>query len=358
MAKQGRTSIGFEWSLVNSNEVKGYYIQRSNDNKTFNVIKKIDNRSTTHYVDENLNLNTSYFYRIASYDVKGTPSIATPLETKTLMPISPVSYLAVAHINEPKKIKIVFRPHHNERVNGYYIQRLNDSSEWKTITTVPSRLMAEYIDKNLEDGKIYKYRIIAKTYDNLTSEPSKVLAAKTLSKPTVVLNVIASNNLPKKIKISWDKTEGAAKYNIYRSDSQMGSYDLIHTTRNRSIEDIIKDDGVTKYYKIRSVNQYSLESVESENGVMGATLSTPTAPVISVEKTDKTVVITLSSPDGRAQHYTIKREDEKEILEQKKITAKKFVDVKIKKGKSYHYKVYAIDKNGLISEPKEAEITF
>ena len=195
-----RNSIALEWNLVNNPKIKGYYIQRSEDSKHYKTIKKIENRFITHWTDLNLKPNRFYFYKISTYNKDGTPSLAKFIKTKTMGKLKPVPFISNAFLKAKGKIKIIFRPHPNERVVGYYIQRFNDSNgEWKTIETIKPRLRAEYIDEDLVDGKVYQYRIVAFSYDGIKSLPSKVLTAKTLEKPSVVLQVVASNNLSKNL---------------------------------------------------------------------------------------------------------------------------------------------------------------
>jgi len=65
-----------------------------------------------------------------------------------------------------------------------------------------------------------------------------------------------------------------------------------------------------------------------------------------------------TSPDGRAVRYTVTK---REILGLfkindytfKNITVTSFSDSQLRPDAKYIYKVYAIDKNGLISEPSE-----
>jgi fibronectin type 3 domain-containing protein len=353
-----RNAIALEWSMVNKPDIKGYYIQRSNDGIHYETIKKIKNKYQTHWTDTDLKPNHVYFYKISTYNKKDIPSFAKLIKTKTLPQIEPVPFIANANLKAKGMIKIVFRPNPNERIEKYKIQRFDDEKgEWKTIDTIKPRLSAEYIDKNLIDGKIYQYRIISISYDGLKSLPSKILTAKTLEKPTIVIQAIATNNLPKKIHLSWNKVKDAIKYNIYSSDFPNGDYHLIASTKNNFFDDKINKNGVAKYYKITSVDKYSIESMIPKNPVMGSTLSIPTKPIVSIIRNDKSVKFILSSPDGRAVKYLIKKDDGDKIVKIHNVY-NGWTDTDIKPTKSYIYKIYSIDENGLISNPTKVEVTF
>jgi len=255
-------------------------------------------------------------------------------------------------------VKIVFRPHPNERVKGYYIERFNDKdSKWERIADLQPRLRAEYIDKDLVDGKVYRYRVIAYTFDGLLSHPSRVIVTQTLSKPQKIVNLQASTDLPKKIRVTWQPVKDAVEYKVYGSTLGFGAgFKLIATTKNTVFVDNINKDGYTKYYKVSSVNKYGIESLKSQF-VMGSTLPVPAKPVVSIEKGNKSVTFILSSPDKRAVKYLIKKDDGKKVINIHNVHSP-YTDTNVQPKRSYTYKIYAIDNNGLVSKPSEVEVSF
>jgi fibronectin type 3 domain-containing protein len=353
-----RNAIALEWGIVNRENIAGYYIQKSSDKKHYETIKKIENRYQTHWSDTNVKPNHTYFYKISTYNQKGIPSYAKFIQAHTLGPIEPVPFIANANLKAKGMIKIIFRPNPNERIEKYKIQRFNDKNgEWKTIDTIKPRLSAEYIDKGLVDGKIYQYRIISVSYDDLESLPSKVLTAKTLQKPAIIIQAIATNDLPKQIHVSWNRVKTAVKYNIYESDFPTGDFTLKSTTKNNFYDDIIQKDGVARYYKITSVDKYGIESMMPKNPVMGSTLSIPAKPIVSIVRGNNSIKFILSSPDGRAVKYLVKKDDGDKVLKIHNVH-NGWTDTNIKPKKNYTYKIYAIDKNGLVSNPNEVEVNF
>ena len=170
-----RNSVALEWK-VDMDKISGYYIQRSEDNKHYITIAQLSNRYITHYTDTGLKPNKVYYYKISTFNEVGVPSFAKLVDVKTAKTISPVSFLVDAGLKVKGMAKIIFRPHTNERVAGYYIERFDKAtSKWEVIADLTPRLRAEYIDTNLKDGESYKYRIIAYTFDGLNSPPSKVI---------------------------------------------------------------------------------------------------------------------------------------------------------------------------------------
>jgi fibronectin type 3 domain-containing protein len=351
-----RNSIALEWSLVDKPNIVGYYIQRSEDAKKYKTIAKIEDKYVTHYTDTNLKPNKKYFYKISTYTKNGVPSVGKLLEVKTDKTIEPIAYIADSGLRVKGMIKFIFRPHTNERVAGYYIEKFNDKeAKWQRIAQLPNRLRAEYIDKNLIDGKVYRYRVIAYTYDGLVSPPSKELVIQTLQKPQMITTLKVTTNLAKRIEISWQKVEDAKEYKIYYSDDG-DDYELLTTTTNNKHTDTINNDGYKRYYIITSINKYGLESIPSQP-VMGLTLSIPLKPIVSIEKKDSAIKFILSSPDKRAKKYLILKDDGTKITKIHNVK-NGYEDKKLKHQHRYSYKIYAIDENGLISNPTELEVNF
>jgi len=342
--------------------MSGYYIQRYDEkHKTWKEIATINDPYKSIYVDDDLQPNTLYKYRIATFDKNKVPSLAVETSQKTMPPLKAVIPIEGTPVTKGV-VKIIFRPHPNERVEEYKIQRFDDSkAEWKTIKTISPRLNVEYIDKDLEDGKIYKYRIIAVSYDDIESYPSKPIIVSTYPKPPVVLNVKASVDLPKQIKITWSPVQDAVRYNIYYTDSPMGEFKLLATTQNTYYIDHIDEDGYKRYYKVTAVSQYGTESLLKDTPVvMGMTLPKPATPLVSTSVNGNHVEFIFTSPDNRAAKYLIIRKEKVGFFkykESKFITDKNNFTDTIDPNRKYIYKIYEVDKYGLISEkPSVVEI--
>ena len=355
-----RNAIALEWDIVNKPNIAGYYIQRSEDAKKYIPIKKIESKYVAHFTDIDLKPNKVYYYKISTFTKKGVPSFAKFKKVKTLPTISPIPFIANGGLKVKGIIKLIFRPNPNERVKGYIIERFNDKiGKWEELDKLEPRLRAEYIDKNLIDGKIYRYRIISYTFDGLKSLPSKEVAIQTLQKPQMITNINVTTNLPKKINLNWQKVKGAVAYKIYISNNEDGNYQPLATIKVNHYTDIINKDGFVRYYKISSVDKYGIESLKSQT-VMGTTLAIPAKPIVSilpVDRNTKSVTFKISSPDKRAVKYLIKKNDGEKVINIHNVKSS-YTDKKLKHKKTYTYQIFAIDKYGLVSKPAEVEVSF
>jgi fibronectin type 3 domain-containing protein len=352
------TQIALEWSPTHNSNVEGYRIYRAKADDNSGVLERIatiDNKYTSHFTDKNLAPNTFYIYKISTFSKdkrESNPSETIRISTKGA--IEPIPFVQ-AVVGLPGRIKLIWRPHPSERVSAYIIER-NDfsSSKWSHLATVEGRLSAEYIDNSLSDSKSYRYRIIAKTYDGVLSAPSQTVEAQTKPLPPIVENPRTTNNLPRKILISWDASsyQDISHYNVYRANFANLFYTLLIKTRALSYEDIINDDGTAKYYYVTVTDKDGLESPRQAVPVMGSTLEAPSAPTINVIKHDiMKVLIGWNDTSNRAVKYQIERVSKNGTLTYTNVMRNTFIDNDVSVGVKYVYTVYAVDKYGLISKP-------
>ncbi|MCP4970758.1 MAG: fibronectin type III domain-containing protein, partial [Arcobacter sp.] len=263
--------------------------------------------------------------------------------------------------NLPRQIKIVWRPHSNERINSYIIQRSNPkTAKWEEIDTVKGRLQAEYIDKDLDDNVIYNYRIVAVTFDNISSLSSEIVKAQTKALPEGILSLNASKNLPRKITLSWEPSQSSdvIKYTIYRSLDSSDYFDKIKTVNSQTLkfEDFINEDGKIYFYKISSVDKDGLESNLNINSVMGVTLSKVSKPIITLAQIQgKKAILNWQSTDKRSSSYIIYKTIKESFFKTKTIKFEgindlRFEDKDIIRGVEYSYSIQAVDKFGIVSE--------
>jgi len=286
-------------------------------------VATIADRYSSHYVDENLRPGSIYVYQMSTYNAEGFESLQSkPVRVKTAPMVSSVSFVrAIAKL--PKRIKVIWRPHQDLRVEGYIVERstVSKPGEWERIAEVKNRLSAEYIDKEIRPEEIYVYRVRVKLCNGLVSGPSTEV--KAITKP-----------LP--------------AFYSYRAKTDVTYYD-----------DKVDDDGKVYYYKVTAVDRDGLESPIPELPVMGSTLPKPSSPTITAAKTAFNQGIIFWEPgDDRADRYDVIRTHWEGLTKQERrftnIYGNKFVDKYMKPGVKYTYRVVEIDRNGLRSEPSEA----
>ena len=358
------TSIAFEWKRVEDSRVIGYNFYRANmhkDGRKLKLIDSIENKYTTHFVDTKLEPDTKYVYQISSKIKNGMESNTTNAYiTQTLPRIVPVSFVqALSEL--PNRIKIIWRPHPDLRVAYYKIEKFNSTmNEWILEKKIEGRLQSEYIDTNLDNNESFKYRVIAYTFEDVSTTPSQIVSAKTKALPMGVQNISATTNEPKKIILRWNASpnEDIVNYEVYRSAIKPFAYSKIKTldSNTYSYTDNLDSDGKEYYYKVIAVDKDGLKSLSNIDPIKGISLNKPEKPTITLAQIQGSkAILNWISTDNRAISYNVYKKTSLNFFQSK---TEKFTDIKslrfednnIVTGVEYNYSIQANDTYGLMSE--------
>lgn len=356
-------AIAFEWELITDPRVKGVYIYKIDlDNAKVDsdeYYDTVDNRFSTHYLDSNVEPNSKYGYYFKTYSANAESKKSKITTISSLPLMESVAWLHSIG-SMPRSAKIIWRPHTNQKVKAYIIQRKTlEEDIWRDIATVNGRLNAEYIDKNLKDNYTYKYRIKTVTFDNLVSKPSQEVTVVTKKLPKELTQITASTDLPKKIEIKWEEsdTKDFLVYRLYRSSSIDGSYKVVIDTKKNSYVDLIEEDGKEYFYRVSVFDKDKLESAYENHSVLGKTLIKPKSPsLVEAKLVNGKVTISWVSSDSRDKSFTVQKRYKKSFIESsiedfENIKGTQFIDSEIEAGKTYYYKVFSVDTHGIKSEP-------
>ena len=353
--------IAFEWQPINDPNVEGIKVYRSvGDSNATQLLATIENRYSTHYVDLDVKPDTEYRYTFRTYreDVVSAKSKMLTLYSKP--PLPSVAWI-YARNGLPRMAKLLWRPHNNQAVKYYIVERKSPGDEeWKEIAKLKGRLQAEYIDTGLKDKHTYRYRVRVETFDGIVSTPSEIVKVITKPLPPVVTGLQATTDLPKRIFLTWNKShyKDFERYYLYRSQSKDGRYELIAKLYNNRFTDEVGEDGVRYFYKVSQKDIDGLESKKDNYVVMGVTLPKPLAPTLEDAKFDGSAIhLKWDEVDPRATRYIVERHAKRGWFDEKVTkyeTSKKFyIDRNLEPGVTYRYIVYAIDRNGIVSKPSE-----
>jgi fibronectin type 3 domain-containing protein len=361
------TSVAFEWRKVDDIKVEGYHLYRAEMGKEGSKLKRvqyIDNRYTTHFVDTNLEPNTRYMYSISSAgknDMESRPT--STYAVQTLPVLESVSFIQ-AISNMPRQVKILWRPHDNERIKYYTIERSTPTTaKWEKIDTLQGRFQVEYIDKNLEDNVAYMYRLKAHTFDDIASKPSEIVRAMTKPLPLAANNIRATNDRPRKIIVSWEpsETSDVIMYKIYSSNRADTGFSHLKSVSNGATyyEDVINEDGKNRFYKVAAIDKDGLESALLMNAAMGSTLPKLNRPIITLAQIQgERAIINWQAGDNRAQSFIVYKTVKEGFFNNKTtkmtgIQESRFEDKDIVRGVEYVYSVESIDQYGITSQPTQ-----
>ena len=365
----GMKSVAFEWNSITDPLVEGIYVYKKTPNaegtSELAYYQTIPSRFTTHYVDTDVTPDTRYTYTFRTFSKKGEGREGKKIVLNTLPVLASVSWIH-SITDMPRVAKIIWRPHSNEKVKAYIIERKTlENEKWEKLATIEGRLNAEYIDEGLKDNFVYMYRLRAYTYDGITSTPSQIVKVVTKALPLSIVNIQTTRNLPHAIKITWDAStqEDFGLYYLYRAEKIDGDYELIAKLHNNTFTDKIHENAKTYFYRVSAVDKDGLESIHNKLSIAGMTLNRPQSPaIVEAKRVNNTIEIHWSQTDPRSISYTVVKTHkqgwfDKTSQEFTGIKAKEFIDKNIVPDSTYTYVVYSVDINGIKSEKSiEAKI--
>lgn len=150
------------------------------------------------------------------------------------------------------------------------------------------------------------------------------------------------------LKLYWNKVSGAKEYYIYRSTSKSGKYSRIKITKSTSYTNTGLKNNRTYYYKVLAVTSVSGGKNSSLSGYKSGK-ATLAKPVVKLKKSSKTKAkVSWKRIAGADGYYiyraTSKNGKYKRIKTITRSTTISYTNSKLKRKKSYYYKVKAYDK--------------
>lgn len=360
----GMKSVAFEWKSITDQRVKGIYVYKktpstSEQANELQYLTTIKSRFNTHFVDTNVNPDTKYTYAFQTFRDDADGKKSREVVVNTLPVLQSVSWIH-SITDMPRVAKIIWRPHSNEKVKEYVVERKTlEDEKWEKLETINGRLSAEFIDEELNDNYVYMYRLRAVTYDNIISTPSQIVKVITKALPNSIVNIKTTNNLANRVNINWSTStnEDFAFYHLYRAEKIDGSYELIAKLHNNKFVDKIDKNGKSYFYRVSAVDKDDLESEHAKNSIQGMTLARPTAPaIVEAKLINNAIDIHWSKTDPRSVKFMVSKKYKqgwfKESLEEfDGIKGNRFNDKNVVPDSEYRYTVQSIDKNGISSEP-------
>lgn len=351
------SEVGLEWTPIYDENIQGYYIYRSSiNNSKLSRVATLKDRYASHYVDKKLNPDTTYNYAMSVYAKSGKESKPSPVATIATKPLLDAIPFVQAITDLPKRVKVIWRPHPYGGVTSYVVQKREiGTQKWENEKTIQGRLSAEYIDLGLDNNEAFEYRVMAKTDEGILSKPSAIVSAKTKPLPLSVEHIKATNDIPKKILLTWSPVQNASYYKVYSSPTSMLLFTYLAKVKDTKFEDLLNSNGTTRYYKVTAVDSDDLESQKQSDPIRGQTLAAPAEPKIyNIEQNGGQIILSWLQSDSRAKTYTIikKSNGKKELIT--KIEEKTYVDNNVAPGIEYEYQIVAVDEYGLNSTPSDS----
>jgi len=267
----------------------------------------------TVFADNSIMPNKTYYYKVSSIngDIEGLQSASLRVDSLSSVPsnirVSSVRTTRVSLAWNAVNGASSYNIYRSESANGTYN---------KVNTTVISG--TTYNDNGVLPDKIYYYKICSINRD-VEGILSSSLSATTLS--SLPLNVRITSVKATRISFAWDSVIDSNSYNVYRSNSEKGTYVKINTAavKNNEFTDTGLSGSTSYFYKIRAVfgNFEGLESLPLSVTTISSAISVqfefndpaefePQLPIIPdiIQVTEDSRVITiLTTGTGWSNNY-------------------------------------------------------
>ena len=228
-----------------SSNASGYYIYRSIDNKNFSKIKALPSSSTS-YTNIALYLDTTYYYKIASY-VNSNGSIG--LSDKSPAVNAKTTSTSVSFTSKTSTSTTITLNWDYPSATGYQIYRLDiNTGKYVKIASTSAK---SYTDKNLSSDRYYNYKVRAYLVSGgiTTYSPYNSVSVKTCL--PAVKDFKAVSQTYYSVNLSWTKQNGAVNYEIYQLSPDSQVYKLITTLNSDATSYMVDNLTVNTTYKFR-----------------------------------------------------------------------------------------------------------
>ena len=207
---------------------------------------------------------------------------------------------------------------------------------------VTNTAMLSWIDTGVTAGEIYYYKVSALSGGNMESAQSAVVSALVMQVDNVRISAVTDSS----VSLAWDAVNGANSYNVYRSDSENGTYTKVnHSTISGAGYTDTGLDPLTEYYYKVSATAFDLEGILS-GSVSCTTLKPAPSNVQLTSVTDGSISFTWNAVND-ASGYNIYRSSSVDgiytRINSSMITQVSYADTGLSSNTNYHYKVSAVN---------------
>lgn len=234
----------------------GYAIYRSEEGGAYKRIATVTNPSKVAYNDKTVVPGTNYSYKVRTINTlygnegfgKSSDGLAvTMLKSPTMKRLD---------IRDDGNIKVVWTK--ASGASKYVVQRsTSEDGDYKTVATITDDTRNYYLDKNVELGVTYYYRVNAyNQYSKISGSTGYVESIGTKNFQTPELTSTRVTVSKPGMYLAWTKVAGANGYRIYRSTKEVGGYTKVITLKGGDVLSYIDTSemaaGTTYYYKVKA----------------------------------------------------------------------------------------------------------
>lgn len=323
--------IKLSWAKVEG--AAKYQVYRSTSkSEGYKLLKTV---TGTTFTNTSAVAGTTYYYYVVAVAEDGTVSENSAIVTRTCDYARPV----VKATNAPASGIVKLTWEEVEGATEYQVYRSTKKSSGYTLVKTTS--YNYYNEMNEAPGATYYYKVKAAGSKSAALSAYSVAVLRTVdcAQPLLEATTVASTG---KVKLTWNKVNGAVGYEVYRSTSRYGTYTLLKTVKGTSFTNSSAKAGVEYYYKIKAVGpKTAANSVYSESRVKTCDLA---QPVVSITLTSSgNPKLTWNAVSGAVKYRVYRATSENGSYKlMKTTTGTSYTNTSAVDYETYYYKVRAI----------------
>jgi len=265
--------IKLTWRPHEDRSIAYYEIEKFNTSiNNWEKLSKVEGRLESEYIDDDLDNNESFRYRIKAFTYNDVATKATEFVSATTKPLPKGISDLNASIDQPKLINLTWSASATEDVIKYIIERSDLKSFGFSKLKEVNKDTLSYTDQINKDGASYFYKVFAVDKDNLKSsvntDPVKGLTLNKPAKPNITLAQIQGS----KAILNWSAGDKRAmSYNIYKRTKI--NFFKHKTVSFKDIKGLRFEDnniisGVEYKYSIQANDEYGLISEKTDEAAL------------------------------------------------------------------------------------------
>lgn len=306
--------------------------------------KGLGNTSSTSFIDDDVNVGSTYTYTLRCIDNNGDPISdfdgAGWSHTYTGIEIPHISKLESA----PNGVKLSWNA--VDGANKYRLYYKNSSGGW---TTLGDTVSTTFTDEEVNVGTTYTYTIRSLNGNNRLNSGFNSTGWSHKYQGIDVPQLTSLDSIPEGIKLGWEAVEGASGYRVYYKN-RSGGWSTLGDTTKTSITDTDVSLGTEYTYTIRSLSASGRTNSGFDPNGWSKTYDGIAAPELSGFESNADGVKLSWQPVEGAAGYRLYYKNSKGGWNRLGDTNKtSFVDSDVTFGSTYTYTIRSLNSNGVLA---------
>ena len=346
------------WAAVDG--AAKYEIYRSTQQSTGFTL--LGTTTSTSYVNTGAAVGKTYYYKVRALNVDGAAGAYSSTVSGAAKAVAPAAPTVTMTYSDGGKPKLTW-----SAVSGAASYRVYRSESRGTgYSLLGTTTSTSYVNTGAAVGKTYYYRVKAvnsagtSAYSNIVSGTARTPA------PAAPVLKGGTSSASGKPQLTWAAVDGAAKYDVYRSNSADGTFSKVGSTDKTTYVNTGAVQGVTYFYKIRAVGASGASGFSNTVAIhVAGVIKAPAAVVLSGIKADAAGITVTWKTTANADTYNVLRRDASNTAWKviaRGVSGTSYKDTTVARGVMYSYTVQGVAADGVTTGPydttgKSAKVT-